>query len=212
MFLCFVAIVRHDGTMHLLAAVALLPLVLAVPGRTPTSLESLIDQLEVAPERGAGYNRSFFPHWDTHTDGCSTREKVLLAESSSPALVSSKNCTVLSGTWFSLYDGKTTYNPRNLDVDHVVALKEAWDSGAYAWSQTRRRAFANDLSDPDSLVAVSSTSNRAKSDKDPAQWLPRSEDRCRYVYSWVGVKLRWDLSVDPKELAVLRRLAENCRN
>ena len=181
-----------------------------VPPRPVGELGALVARLPVAPERPAGYRRALFPHWDTQANGCTTRETVLIAESEVPAIVDARYCTVRSGSWISSYDGKVLTDPRGIDIDHVVALKEAWDSGAHAWSADRRRAFANDLTHPDSLVAVSAGSNRSKSDKDPAQWLPQRSDQCRYALAWVGVKLRWGLSADTKEVAALRTLAVGC--
>lgn len=192
------------------AAVHLAPPPHTVPPRPIDDLGALLAHLSVSPERPAGYKRSLFPHWDTQPNGCTTREAVLIAESEVPPAVDARYCTVRSGSWVSSYDGKVLTDPRVLDVDHVVALKEAWDSGAHAWTADRRRAFANDLTHPDSLVAVSASSNRSKSDKDPSQWLPQRSDQCRYAIAWVGVKLRWGLSADAKEVAALRTLAARC--
>ncbi|WP_217370374.1 GmrSD restriction endonuclease domain-containing protein [Nonomuraea antri] len=68
-----------------------------------------------------------------------------------------------------------------LDVDHLVPLAEAWDSGASAWDAARRERYANHLQHPEHLVAVTARSNRQKADKDPASWLPIKAVRCRYV-------------------------------
>jgi len=192
------------------AAVHLAPPPQVPSSRTVGDLGTLLANLPVSPERPAGYKRSLFPHWDTQPNGCTTREAVLIAESEVPPTVDARYCTVRSGSWVSSYDGKVLTDPRKLDVDHVVALKEAWESGAHAWTAARRRAFANDLTHPDSLVAVSASSNRSKSDKDPSQWLPQRSDQCRYAAAWVGVKLRWGLSADAKEMAALRTLAARC--
>jgi hypothetical protein len=197
----FALVLSASSALHLVPS--------TVPPRLVGELGALIDQLSVSPERSAGYKRSLFPHWDMQENGCTTREVVLIAESETPAVVA-RSCAVRSGLWVSPYDGKVLTDPRGLDVDHVVALKEAWDSGAHAWTAARRRAFANDVSHPDSLVAVSAASNRSKSDKDPAQWLPQRSDQCRYALTWVGVKLRWGLSADVKEVAALRTLAARC--
>ena len=198
-------------TMVLSAFVALYTTLIVLTGSVSTPpLEAAVSQLTVAPEHTTGYKRSMFPHWDTLSDGCTVRESVLISESQSPASVASRFCTVYSGTWVSLYDGKVVSNPRSLDIDHVVALKEAWDSGAHSWSPQERRRFANDLSDPRSLIAVSSSSNRSKSDKDPAQWMPQESYRCRYASDWVSLKLCWKLSVDKAELAALQKIASAC--
>jgi hypothetical protein len=92
-----------------------------------------------------------------------------------------------------------------------VALAEAWDSGARDWSDQRREEFANDLSFSGSLVAVSAESNRSKSDKDPAEWLPPDASfHCQYFSLWIEVKTRWDLSVDDQELSALQELDARC--
>ena len=99
----------------------------------------------------------------------------------------------------------------DLDVDHLVPLAEAWRSGAHAWDDARRRAFANDLDEPDALVAVTATSNRQKGDKDPAGWLPpRREQWCWYASAWIRVKAKWDLTADPDEAAALRQVLASC--
>lgn len=95
----------------------------------------------------------------------------------------------------------------------MVPLAEAWDSGASAWTPQRREAYANDQDAETSLVAVTARSNRSKSDKDPAEWLPPAPDdavRCQYVSEWVGTKLRWGLAADDTELAALRDIALGC--
>lgn len=98
---------------------------------------------------------------------------------------------------------------RDLDIDHLVPLDEAWASGARSWSSARREAYANDLADPRTLVAVSLHENRSKGDRDPAQWLP-ARGVCRYVADWVAVKLRWGLGVDSLERSALARVAARC--
>jgi hypothetical protein len=158
-------------------------------------------------ETPAGYDRDLFPHWsDADGDGCDTREEVLIRDAGGTASVGS-GCGVTSGLWYSPYDGVWLDNARQLDVDHVVALKEAWDSGANDWDTPRRGAFANDLDDPHSLIAVSSSSNQAKGAADPSNWLPDNpDDQCRYVVAWVIVKARWELSMDESEYGRIRNL------
>jgi hypothetical protein len=169
-----------------------------------------LTKLTIAPERGSGYKRSLFPHWDEDSKNCSVREKVLISESLKPVQVDPKTCSVVSGSWFSLYDGLTLSSPSSIDIDHVVSLKEAWDSGAWSWTTDKRRLFANDLSSEFSLRAVSAKSNRSKSDKDPASWLPVPQARCQYLYDYVKVKTSWGLSVDKAELAALEKLNASC--
>ncbi len=174
-----------------------------------TGLE-LLARLETLPEHPGGYARSLFVHWvDADNDGCGTRNEVLIAESRTTPRVGS-GCSV-GGSWRSAYDGLSTTKASSLDIDHVVALKEAWDSGAWNWTSARRKSFANDLGDSRSLRAVSAASNRSKSDKDPAQWLPPlASFRCTYASEWVVVKVRWSLSVDTRERAALKGILTGC--
>lgn len=74
-------------------------------------------------------------------------------------------CDIVTGDWSSYLDGYSTTSPAELDVDHTVALAEAWDSGAWAWDTPRRQAFANDLDTPGALRAVSAAENQRKSDR-----------------------------------------------
>lgn len=166
-----------------------------------TSFASLAAAVAVADPTnssptGSAYKRSFFKLWTTQ-DGCSTREDVLIAE----AIGGSRaGCSMVGVTWLSPYDGVTTSNPGSFDIDHMVPLKEAWLSGAAAWTPERRTAYANDLGWSQSLIAVSARSNRQKSDRDPVKWMPPSAAYvCTYTEVWVGVKFRWGLSMDPAE-------------
>ena len=177
-----------------------------------TALEVLA-RIPIRREQPAGYARSKFRHWvDADGDSCNTREEVLVAESTSPAQVDPFGCKVIAGDWYSAYDRVTVTDPSELDVDHVVALKEAWDSGAGRWSAARREAFANDLSDARALVAVTASSNRSKGDKDPPQWMPANTGiHCTYLSDWVAVKSRWSLSMDESEYRFIeKRLKGQC--
>jgi hypothetical protein len=170
--------------------------------------------ISVERERGAGYDRSLFPHWlDVDGDGCNAREQVLKRDSVTLPQVDPVDCFVYAGDWVSPYDGLRIDDRSAVDIDHVVALKEAWDSGAWAWSPAMRTAFANDTSDRRSLVAASAASNRSKGDKDPTNWLPpRKAAVCGYLADWVAIKARWGLSMDPSEHGRVRNLlTRSCR-
>ncbi|MPY60321.1 HNH endonuclease family protein [Streptomyces spongiae] len=98
------------------------------------------------------------------------------------------------------------------DIDHMVPLAEAWDSGASQWTKQRRVEYANYLGDDRHLVAVSQRSNRQKSDQDVTTWIvpDNPSQRCRYLSDQVAVKLGWNLSVDPAEQAAMRDIAGEC--
>ena len=179
----------------------------------PPSLETVngyIAQLQVAAEVSSGYDRDLFDHWnDDDRDGCNAREEVLILESTTTPTVSG-DCNI-QGRWVSAFDGDVTTNTSDFDVDHMVPLKEAWDSGANNWSNDRRERFANDLDSPYSLIAVSAGSNRSKGAKDPAAWMPPNRGYwCEYVYSWTLVKIRWGLSADPAEIQALQSRGGDC--
>ncbi|MFD7854526.1 HNH endonuclease family protein [Streptomyces microflavus] len=196
-----------------LALVPLLssPAALAAPTAEVTTLADAVGLVKVVEEDRTGYSRSSFKHWnsgDDTTDGCNTRAEVLLAEAVVAPTVEA-GCKLTGGTWVSYYDGQEVSSAGSLDIDHMVPLAEAWDSGASAWSAARREAYANDQGADVSLVAVTARSNRQKSDQDPADWMPPSpEAQCRYVGEWVSTKLRWDLTADDRELEALKVYAE----
>lgn len=200
----------------LLVTTALLTTSLAATA-TPTSaaeawtgtLRDAVRLLAVAAERNADYDRerSFGGWTDADGDCQNTRQEVLLAESTVPATLSSSGCTVVGGRWLLPFErGAVATASSGLDVDHLVPLAEAWGSGAQAWTQQRRVAFANDLSAP-SLNAASSAWNQAKGAQGPETFVPASE-ACLYVAHWVGVKLRWALSVDDAERSALLRYTD----
>lgn len=198
------------------AAVPLTSLVVIAPAPTATAgtvtvsvpLRTAIRNLPVAAETRTGYDRAKFSGWiDADGDCRDTREEVLAAES----LVAVRGCDIQSGKWRSYYDGVVTYDSTALDIDHLVALAEAWDSGAKRWTAATRTRYANDLGDSRSLVAVTASSNRSKGDRDPAEWMPQL-GRCTYVKQWVAVKIRWRLNVDSTEKQALARQASTCTN
>ncbi|GGU84992.1 hypothetical protein GCM10010275_20340 [Streptomyces litmocidini] len=155
-----------------------------------------------------GYSRDLFPHWITQSGTCNTRETVLKRDGVN--VVTDSNCAAISGSWYSEYDGATWTAASDLDIDHMVPLAEAWRSGANSWTTAQRQAFANDLTRPQ-LIAVTDNVNQAKSDQDPATWLPpRTAYRCTYVRAWVQVKYYWKLSVDSAEKSALQSVLNGC--
>ncbi|WP_017590455.1 HNH endonuclease family protein [Nocardiopsis ganjiahuensis] len=169
-----------------------------------------MEELRIEDEEDPpGYDRALFPHWDSGVeDNCTTRQVVLLRDGED--VQTDDNCQPVSGSWYSAYDGETFTDAQDIDIDHMVALKEGWRSGAHAWPTEKRQKFANDL-ESSQLWAVSASSNRSKGDADPANWLPPLESsHCDYVVSWIEVKHVWDLTVDPAEETALREVLEGC--
>lgn len=183
----------------------------AEPPGVPTAeaARTMLDELTVAEESSAGgYSRDEFPHWNTLADGCTTREAVLQRDGTGVTV--DAECRPTAGTWHSPYDDKTTDDPSEIDIEHVVALSEAWRSGASEWPIERREQFANDLSGPQ-LLAVTASTNRAKGDMDPADWLPPSTGyRCTYAAMWVQVKTTWQLTLQHAEKDALAHILQTC--
>jgi hypothetical protein len=172
---------------------------------------ALLQTIRVENEYQVGYDRALFDHWrDIDGDGCDSRDQVLKRDSISLPQVDPVNCNVIAGDWVSPYDGGKWINPSDIDIDHVVALKEAWDSGAWAWSAAQRKAFANDTSDSRTLLAVTDSVNQSKSDKDPSNWLPPLQSyTCTYLGNWIAVKVRWSLSMDSSEYGRIKNLLQS---
>jgi uncharacterized protein DUF1524 len=201
------------------AILTALPLTLAVTtgtaGATPPNIPSAstassrLAALTVASEsHSSTYDRALFPHWITISGTCDTREQVLKRDGTGVTVGS--DCHATSGTWRSPYDGATWTNPSDVDIDHMVPLKEAWESGAWAWTTSRRQTYANDLGGPE-LWAVTDNVNQSKSDQDPATWQPPlSSFRCTYARAYIQVKWFYGLSVDSAEKSALSSMLGAC--
>ena len=158
------------------------------------------------------YDRDLYGGWrDADGDCQDTRQEVLIAESLVPVELNSVGCRVVSGQWFDPFTGQTFTNPGELDIDHFIPLAEAHASGASQWPQQLRRQFANDLSWPGGLIAVSASANRSKGARDPAGWLPPNEEfHCEYVTNWVLTKAYWRLSMDDAEREAVYSVLAEC--
>ncbi|MFF3403504.1 HNH endonuclease family protein [Streptomyces sp. NPDC002659] len=179
---------------------------------TPVSAataRSYLASLTVAAEHSrTGYSRDLFPHWITISGTCNTRETVLKRDGSN--VVTDSSCAATSGSWYSPYDGATWFAASDVDIDHLIPLAEAWDSGADNWTTSKRQALANDLTRPQ-LLAVTDNVNQSKGDQDPATWWPsRTTYRCTYARAWVQVKYYYGLSVDSAEKSALSSVLNGC--
>jgi hypothetical protein len=183
---------------------AVLTVLAPAAGAATVSTRTLLSQLSIAAEHPSGYARSLFPLWvDADHDGCNTRYEVLIAEAVTAPHVGAA-CALSGGRWVSKYDGVSTGDPSSLDIDHLVPLAEAWQSGAWRWNTATRTRYANDLGYGPDLVAVTAHSNRSKGDQEPQTWLPsRASFDCTYLAWWVAVKWRWRLKIDSSEKTFL---------
>jgi hypothetical protein len=184
-----------------------------------TDALTMLAEIPTAPEDDTiRYVRDDWHHWISQGNQCDTREMVIRSQGSDPSgalqvEIDPATCEARTGRWVSVYDGQVITDPSALDVDHIVALKEMHQSGANDWPDDLRQRYANDT---DVLVAVSRASNRAKGDRDPADWLPAaSVYRCSYAYSWVLTKWKYNqlagpVTVDQRERDALATAFAAC--
>ncbi|MEZ5492000.1 MAG: DUF1524 domain-containing protein [Gammaproteobacteria bacterium] len=144
---------------------------------------------------------------DIDGDCINTRHEVLIIESLVPVSMSPDGCFVDEGLWDDPYTGLTFTNPSDVDIDHFVPLSEAHDSGAYAWTNEAKQAFANDMINKNVLIAVDDGTNSSKGARDPAEWLPPNTTyHCEYVRNWVEVKSIYGLEFDEAEIAAIESI------
>ena len=180
--------------------------------------EAVLETLAVkgrAPK--TGYERSQFgPAWsDVDRNGCDTRNDILYRDLTSIVYKSgTRDCVVLSGVLVDPYSGEKISFERGfrssmeVQIDHVVALSNAWQTGAFKLSYEKRRDFAND---PMNLLAVKGRLNSQKGDGDAATWLPpRKNIRCAYVSQQIVVKAKYGLWITPPEKAAMQSLLAKC--
>lgn len=172
--------------------------------------------LETLPVKGraplTGYSRSaFMPHgWaDPDRNGCDARRDALARQAVIATTAGPHHC-VLAATVHDPYSDTDLPSTR-IDIDHVVALGDAWQTGAFderAWTAARREQFAND---PANLLAVSASLNRGKGDRNAASWLPPTRAyRCAYVARQITIKLRYGLWVTPPERDTMAAVLTTC--
>ena len=178
----------------------------------PETTVQLIEQLRpLIAERDRGlpaYDRDHFAGWiDSDEDCVDTRHEILQAEAASFSM-NAEGCAVASGEWFDLYTNRTFTDPRDLDVDHVVALADAWVSGAWAWADELLDRFANDFGN---LNAIAAGENRSKSARGPAGYSPSAPAAaCDYLVQYATVKIRWGLSITPQDFEVVATGLAGC--
>ncbi|MAG36010.1 MAG: hypothetical protein CL878_07190 [Dehalococcoidia bacterium] len=195
-----------------------LPLTATISPPTPVSpardeiLSRLPPIATIRPDLPA-YNRDEWRHWVDEDGDCqNTRNEVLIAESQADVTYKTeRQCAVATGQWLGAFTGATVKTPGQLDIDHLVPLKHAHDSGGWAWDAERKRRYANDLLNPLHLIAVTASANRSKGAKGPDAWKPPNEAYwCEYALSWMSVKTFWELTVTPAEAAALREMLAAC--
>lgn len=190
------AVSTHSSPSHVSGAAADLLKTVAVKGRAPKT----------------GYERSQFGDGWATTDGCDTRNIILNRDLKQPVV--GDGCKVLGGMLDDPYTGKMIDFRRGADtsadvqIDHVVALGDAWQKGAQQLTSELRRKLAND---PLELLAVDGPSNQQKSDGDAATWLPANKPfRCEYVARQIAVKAKYRLWMTQAEHDAIEDILSRC--
>ena len=179
----------------------------------PTAL-AVLNQLEVkgrAPK--SGYSRAAFTHWsDLNRDGCDSRNEILKRDLTQIIFkTGTRDCKVISGQLLDPLSGKTlifSSSKSTVDIDHLVSLSNAWQTGAAYFDKKTRESLAND---PLNLLAVDAKLNRQKGDADAATWLPPLKSfRCEYVAIQVAVKAKYLLWITSAERDTILKVLDNC--
>lgn len=165
---------------------------------------------------GAGYRRDGFGYRSTDVDGngCDVRDDVLARDLEQVRFSPVGGCRVASGVLHDPYTGATIDFVRGpqtsaaVQIDHVVALENAWQSGAKSWSKAQRYRFGNDM---DNLLAVDGKANQEKGSASAAYWLPTNGAyQCSYVARQVGIKTAYGLTVTTQERRAMKAVLRSC--
>ena len=165
------------------------------------------------PDAIPEYDRGEWRHWTDEDGNCQdARQEALIAESVGPiAYEDSRQCRVESGAWVGPYTGEQFTYPGRLDIDHMVPLGNAHQSGGWAWSPEEKRRYANDLSYDNHLIAVQASANRAKGSRSPAEWKPPDRGYwCQYAVDWIAIKNTWQLTATEPEADGLGEMLGTC--
>jgi hypothetical protein len=183
----------------------------APPATKPVS--RLVALTIAPPSHEDTYNRDAEFGGFEDIDGCENTRAVLLIRTSRVPVTytTARDCTVKTGSWTDPWSGRTTAVAHDLQIDHTVPFANAWRSGAWAWTHDQRVAYANDLADPDHLVAIISTENESKGDDGPDAWKPPNRAAwCRYALAWDHIESKWHLSATQAEWNALLVMAATC--
>jgi hypothetical protein len=202
--------------MRRLVVIALLlsPLFPANTQAAPIDALAALNNLEVKGRAAkTGYARSQFPHWsDPDRNGCDARNDTLKRDLTNISYkVGTRDCKVIAGQLLDPFSGKLisfSVTGKAIDIDHVVSLSNAWQTGAAYFDKNKRSQIAND---PLNLLAVDAKLNRKKGDGDAATWLPPNKAfRCEYVARQVAVKAKYRLWVTQPEKVAIEEILSTC--
>ena len=176
---------------------------------------TLVITIATVPDDIPEYDRSDWRHWIDEDGDCQdARQESLVAESLVPVIFETdRECRVATGRWYGAFTGVYVEDPSDLDIDHLVPLKNAHLSGGWSWDAEMKEEYANDLSDPDHLIAVTVSANRSKGAKGPEEWGPPEQSYwSQYATDWTEVKARWELTMTKVESEIVMDMLGTCEN
>lgn len=183
--------------------------------RRSSSAVAVLSKLDVRPSAPkAGYTRKQFSDGWAKVDECTVRDKILARDMTAVRYRSQSDCTVMLGRLDDPYTGKTIHFVRGattsaaVQIDHVVAISDAWQTGAQQLSKDQRQQLYNDSLE---LLAVDGPSNEQKGDGDAGAWLPPNVAYdCRYVARQIAVKSKYHLWTTAPEHKAMKKVLQDC--
>jgi hypothetical protein len=147
---------------------------------------------------------------DNTADSClNTRAKVLVRDSVADVAFTADKCTVTKGKWDDPYTARPHLKASDIQIDHLVALKNAYMTGAHEWNFAKRCLYANYMGNKFHLLSVNGPENMKKSDHTPAAYVPPNKNyTCQFVKNWLNVKTIWSLRITPQEGDAIRNIVE----
>ena len=175
----------------------------------------LVPRLEISeiPADLPAYSRDDWKHWNDSDKDCqNTRAEALIEESAvPPTFKNGRRCLVISGLWEGPYTGSSFTEASDVDIDHLVPLKNAHLSGGWQWDAERKEDYANSMATDYHLIAVEKYANRAKGARGPEEWQPPDISyHCEYSYYWIAVKAAWGLTATTAEWEALEEMLAQC--
>lgn len=190
------------------------PTVQSINPNDNTLAINALSRLDIKPTlSGDDYERKQFGSTWADWRDCNVRQKILNRDIIN-IKVDKNGCTVISGILNDPYTGQEiklnskSAASKKVQIDHVVALSNAWQTGAKNWNSDKRKQLANDDLE---LIAVSSQANQEKSDSDASSWLPSNRNfRCRYIARQIAVKLKYQLWITAQEHSTMAKILSGC--
>ena len=169
---------------------------------------------EKFPMPAVPYNRdAHFGGWlrdSTNSTCLNTRGKVLVRDSVTNVTYTPNGCTVDTGAWADPYTARMHTSSKDIQIDHVVALKNAYMTGAHEWDFKKRCLYGNFLGNPFHLLSVNGKENLKKSDSTPSGYVPPNKAyTCEFIKNWLNIKLIWSLRATPKEQSAIMTIVND---